>query len=130
MSERKMLTIGCKLPSGLIMEAGKPGESNYTQVQLNGANQGEYVGRQESGKIFIPKTEQGYGLTQVDSEFFAAWRKQYKVNAERWIREGIIFVVEDKASAQAAAADNVEVKTGYEQLNPDKTPGISSASAE
>lgn len=120
MSERKTLTIGCKLPSGLLMQLGNPQDGNYAEVQLNGANQGDYIGRNEAGKIFIPKTENGYGLTQVDSEFFNKWRAKFKVNAERWLKEGILFVVEDKASAQAAAADGSDVRTGFEQIDPDK----------
>jgi hypothetical protein len=122
MSERKTLTIGCKLPSGLLMELGSPQDGNYKSLQLNGANQGDFHGRNETGKIFIPKTLNGYGLTEVDSEFFEAWKKKYRINAERWLKEGVLFVASDGASAKANAADNTEVTTGYEQIDPDKSP--------
>jgi hypothetical protein len=122
MSERKTLTIGCKLPSGLKLEIGKPHDPGYKSAELNGANQGKYTGRADSGRIFVPTTEHGYGLTQIDSELWGEWKKRHKVNAEKWLRDGVLFVVEDKASAQAAAADGAEVVTGFEQLNPDKLP--------
>jgi hypothetical protein len=123
MSERKMLKIGCKLPSGLRLEIGKPHDSNYRFVELKGANSGNYTGRPESGRIFVPNTVHGFGVTEVDSELWAEWKRTYKVNAARWEKEGVLFVVEDDASVKAAAADGANVKTGFEQLNPDKMPG-------
>jgi hypothetical protein len=122
MSERKTLTIGCKLPSGLRLELGNAQDSNYKLVDLNGANQGEYRGRNENGKIFHSTTEQGFGLTKVDSDFWEAWKKRYAVNATKWLRDGVLFVAESPDEAKGIAADQSEVATGFEQLNPDKLP--------
>lgn len=122
MSERKTLTIGCKLPSGLRMELGSAHDANYKFVDLNGANQGEYRGRNENGKIFHSTTEQGFGLTKVDSEFWEAWKKRYEVNSKRWIRDGVLFVADGTDEARGMAADQSEVTTGFEQIDPDKLP--------
>lgn len=131
MTERKLLTIGCKLPSGLLMQIGNPQDAGYREVKLNGANQGEYRGRNEQGKIFHSTTEQGFGLTKVDSEFWGEWQKRYAVNARKWLKDGVLFVAEDADEARGKAADQSEVATGFEQLNPDKTPaGITSGKAE
>jgi hypothetical protein len=131
MSERKTLTIGCKMPSGLLLEMGDPAnKDDYKSVQLNGANQGEYRGRNENGKIFHSTTEQGFGLTKVDSEFWAAWCKRYTVNSKKWLRDGVLFVADSPDEARGKAADQAEVKTGFEQLDPDKLPaGISNRPA-
>ncbi len=123
MSERKTLTIGCKLPAGLLLEMGDPlDKSNYTSVRLHGANQGEYRGRNEQGKIFHSTTEQGFGLTKVDSDFWGAWCKKYEINSKRWLRDGVLFVAEDSDEAKGIAADQSGVVTGYEQRDPDKLP--------
>lgn len=121
-----ILVIGCKLPSGLKLEIGKPHDAGYRSLDLAGANQGEYQGRADSGRIFVPKTEHGYGLTRVPADLWEEWKKRHKVNATRWLRDGVLFVAEDRDSASAAAADGADVATGFEQLNPDKLPqGIS-----
>ncbi len=132
MTERKLLTIGCKLPSGLLLEMGDPlDKDNYKSVHLQGANQGEYRGRNEQGKIFHSTTEQGFGLTKVDSDFWGAWCKKYEVNSKRWLRDGVIFIAESTDEARGEAADKVDVVTGYEQRNPDKLPeGLKTATAE
>lgn len=117
-----ILVIGCKLPSGLKLEIGKPHDPGYRSVDLKGANHGEYQGRADSGRIFVPKTEQGFGLTRVPADLWEEWKKRHKVNATRWLRDGVLFVAEDGESARAMAADHAEVTTGFEQLNPDKLP--------
>lgn len=101
------VTVGCKLPNGLILEMGKPGDSNYTQVVLKGANQANLVG--------------GYGLTSnVSKEFMAVWLKSHS-----WlpaVRDGLVFVEDNEANATALALDGEKLKTGFERLDPTKMP--------
>lgn len=134
MSERKTLVIGCKLASGLLLELGNPQDrEGYSSVKLNGANQGEYRGRNENGKIFHSTTEQGFGLTKVDSDFWGKWCNRYKTNSARWLKEGVLFVSDsgNETEVKAQAADLSDVRTGFEQLDPDKLPGgLKSAAAE
>lgn len=101
-----LVTVGCKLPNGLILEMGSRGAANYKAVTLAGANAAKIVG--------------GYGMTEVDAEFMAAWLKKYS-----WlpaVKNGAVFMHEDAASAQAMAIDNAENPSGFERLDPSKAP--------
>lgn len=98
-----VLTIGCKLPNGLICELGKYGEDNYQRVELKGANDANIIG--------------GYGLTHgVPTAFWNAWIKVH----ERFpfVLKGLVFAERDVASARDQAADFAEKRTGMERLNP------------
>lgn len=92
------VVVGCKLPNGLIANVdGK-------KILFNGANTASIIG--------------GYGLTNVDASFFAAWLKQ---NSETpLVKKGIIFAQEKEVNAQAQAADTRGVATGLEPIAPDK----------
>jgi hypothetical protein len=100
--------IGCKLPNGMILEMGKPGDEGYRRVILNGAN------------AALIKTANGYGITEVDAKFWKAWHPKH-----RWLpalAKGLVFAVGDLASAQAAALERAGEKTGLEPLRPDEAP--------
>lgn len=94
------ITVGCKLPNGLIITCG--GKS----ATLAGANSSRIVG--------------GYGLTAVDKDFFEAWTKEYASFAP--LKHGLIFAQEKPASAEAQAKEQAEVKSGLEPLPKDR-PG-------
>lgn len=110
---RNQVTIGCKLPHGLVIrlysksegEDGKPVmATNSEPVKLNGAND--------------PKAIFGFGLTQVDAEFWEAWIKQNPTFPA--IKNGLITVQSSAAKAIDQARDNQAAKTGVEPINPDK----------
>lgn len=77
-----MLTIGCKLPHGYVLELNPPkiGDkvpATYQAVVLNGTNKA--------------KAKAKYGTTLVDPEFWAAWlKKNVKL---RYLVDGSIFVI-------------------------------------
>lgn len=99
------LTIGCKLPNGLICELGKFGEENYRRHEIVGANDARVIG--------------GYGLTEnVPADFWNAWVAKHK-NAP-YMKKGLVFAVGDTASAVDLAKDFAEKKTGMERLDPYK----------
>jgi hypothetical protein len=101
----EVVTVGCKLPNGLICELGKPGDENYTAVRLNGANDARVVG--------------GYGLTPfVSASFWAAWMKKNK--GLSFVRKGLVFAHNDEASAADHAKDTAELRSGLEALDPMK----------
>lgn len=99
------VTVGCKLPNGLICELGKIGDEDYKAVVLNGSNNALVHG--------------GYGLTPgVDASFWTAWVKQKKRLS--FVAKGMVFAQGDLASAQDHAIDLSTVKTGFESLDPHK----------
>jgi hypothetical protein len=100
------VTVGCKLPNGLICEMGKAGAENYKRVVLKGANDSKVIG--------------GFGMTQVDGEFMAAWLKKYA-----WlpaVKNGLVFLQSDMDSASAQALDHADQRSGLERLDPEAAP--------
>ncbi|QWA89611.1 hypothetical protein [Klebsiella michiganensis] len=93
------VTVGCKLPNGLILEQGA------YKVELNGSNSSLVVG--------------GYGLTEnVDKEAFEAW---LEVHADQpYVRKELVFAQAKTSSAQAKAKENASEKTGLEGLDQNK----------
>lgn len=101
----KTVTVGCKLPNGLICEMGKFGDEDYKAVTLKGANSAVVHG--------------GYGLTEgVDESFWQAWKAKHKRLS--FVQKGLVFAVGDIASAIDHAIDLSAVKTGLEPLDPMK----------
>lgn len=99
----KTVTVGCKLPNGLICELGKFGDEDYRAVTLKGANDANVHG--------------GYGLTEgVDESFWNAWKAKHKRLS--FVQKGLVFAVGDIASARDHAIDLSAVKTGLEPLDP------------
>lgn len=95
------VTIGCKLPNGILMELGDK------QVVINGANSSEIIG--------------GHGLTEnVDKSFFDAWMERNK--ELKFVKIGHIFAHEKTASTKAQAKERAKEKTGLEPLDPNKKP--------
>lgn len=100
------ITVGCKLPAGVIIKSGNK------SVQLNGANSARVIG--------------GYGLTQVDKDFFESWKKEYANYGP--LKNGLIFDQASQSSAESQAKEQSVVKSGLEPLNPEKiVPGATKA---
>lgn len=101
----KTVTVGCKLPNGLVCEMGKFGDEDYKSVTLNGANSAVVHG--------------GYGITDgVDESFWNAWKKKHARLS--FVQKGLVFAVGDIASARDHALDLSALKTGLEPLDPMK----------
>jgi hypothetical protein len=98
------LTVGCKLPIGLVLEQG-----GY-KVELNGSSSSLVVG--------------GYGLTEgVDKDAFEKWLAAHK--EQPYVKKELIFAQAKLNSAQSKASENSGVKSGLEGLPQDKpAPGI------
>ncbi|HFC8465373.1 TPA: hypothetical protein ACFP4A_000636 [Neisseria subflava] len=87
MAKQKTVTVGCKLPNGLIIEVG--GRS----VELNGANASNTIG--------------GHGITyNVDADFFNAWMEAHQ--DRDMVKNGFVFAHEDAKNTKAEARE----KTG------------------
>ena len=99
------VTVGCKLPHGLVLEVGS------TSVTLNGANASNIIG--------------GYGLTEgVDKAFFDAWLK--KNEHLPFVRNQMVFAQSTTDDAKAEALEKAHEKTGFEGMNDADMPaGVS-----
>jgi len=96
-----VVTVGCKLPNGIILELdGK-------RVTLNGVNSSEIIG--------------GHGLTHgVDKEFMDVWLERNKDLSI--VKGSFIFCHENAKNTAAEAKDRKKEKTGLEQLSRSKLP--------
>lgn len=100
-----LVTVGCKLPAGILMQLGH-GEAKKT-VKLNGVNAAKVIG--------------GFGLTDnVDEAFFDEW---VRVNGElKFLKAGHVFKMPSVGEATARAMDYEKLRSGMEPLDPNKTP--------
>lgn len=98
------LSVGCKLPAGLIVTHAKK------TVFLRGSNSSNVIG--------------GFGLTEgVDSDWYNDWTATHSDFAP--LKRGMIFANGSTASAKSQAAERETERNGFEGVNPDKpAPGI------
>lgn len=97
-TKSKTVTVGCKLPNGLILEL------NGKTVEVNGSTSSRVIG--------------GHGITyDVDAEFFDAWLEAYADRA--MVRNGFIFAHDKAADTKAEAAEKTDNDTGLEPVDPD-----------
>lgn len=97
------ITVGCKLPHGLLLEVeGK-------KVQVAGANRARIAG--------------GCGMTEnVDEQFFAEWMRR---NAGlQFVKNGLIFGFAKTEEANAFAQLAESTPTGFERLDPEAMPAL------
>lgn len=103
MATASTVTIGCKLPNGLILSLGS------AQYELAGTRASAVVG--------------GYGLTPVPAEFWAAWSRRY--TEFPLLQNGLIFAQATVEKAAGQAREQATLRTGAEPLNPvAPAPGI------
>ncbi|QGX88556.1 hypothetical protein BHJ80_16750 [Escherichia coli] len=97
----EMVTVGCKLPNGLVLEVGQK------RVQVAGW-------RNNAVKIVGPAVR-----TQVDKVFFDAWLAEH--GQQPYVKNGVIFAQDKANSAVSQATEQKAVKSGLEPL-PQKNP--------
>lgn len=105
----KTIIIGCKLPHGLILE--HPTNPAH-KVTLNGANKASIIGA-------------GYATTEVDEEFWAAWKTAAGADFAP-LQSGAIFEAKNQNDMFAVAREKANEKTGFEPL-PQNGDGVSKA---
>lgn len=127
MASGNLISVGCKLPQGLIIEVGYdlvPGGvsrgPNYKRIELAGANQhSTTVGqlRTPSPKDLRP------GITNnVPEEIFDAWVAAHADS--NIVKNGLVFKARNAGEATAKAADLTQKPTGMEAVDPTKHPSI------
>lgn len=98
----KTVIVGCKLPTGIILESPlDPG----IKVELNGANKATIIGA-------------GYGSTEVDDDFWQLWAAQNKEFPP--LVSKAIFVAKNSTEVVAVAK---ELKDELTDMEPMKTDG-------
>ncbi len=153
MSKNSTVVIGCKMPNGLLLELGARGATGFTQIKINGANQGEI----REGGLFVAQTVAGFGRTTVDAKLWndyaagvdivgediinqrtgevrvkAADMRPRLVAARKaqlaeWQDKGLLFVVDDADAALAQANEKAASKSGFEplaQVNDPRAPRV------
>jgi len=90
--------VGCKIPNGIICAMGNQ------KVTINGANSSALVN--------------GFGITDVDKEFFDAWLERHK--DLKMVKRGLVFAVDHAAKMDGATKEKQSEKTGLERLDPEK----------
>lgn len=90
------VTIGCKLPNGIIMQVGEK------SVVINGWNKSAIIGAT-------------HGITEgVPAELWEAWKKVFADS--RLVKDEIVFAAANTARATAKAKDEKDKKSGHEQM--------------
>lgn len=116
----KTVTVGCKLPHGLIIQHERLQEEKAVDgavvrryvpigepITLRGTNSSRVIG--------------GFGLTKgVDGDFFRKWLADNKEFGP--VKAGLIFASDDLDSASDIAEERVDLKSGFEPNNPDNLP--------
>lgn len=110
----KLLTVGCRLPHGLVLEVGTPGADNYRQIKLNGP-----FSKNSAGHGVL--TVNGYAFTKVPEDFWQEFTRAHK--GATYLVNRMIYAEDSDEKAQSATKQGESAgKTGFEALNPDK-PG-------
>lgn len=98
------ILIGCKLPHGLQLAV----TGSTQMVVLNGQNQNS-LGKE----YYVPL--QPYGITEVDTDFWAKWKKE---NAGLvMVKNGFVFEAPTDKPAELAEKVKDTDKTGLEPIN-------------
>lgn len=125
------VTVGCKLPHGLILRAFTTRKgSDYYNGAMREVDVAEPVGEpfRINGNAFPEgmspqgyKISGGFALTPgVPKELFDTWMKQNKDSDV--VKNGLIFAHSQESSAFDMAKDRHEKRSGFERLNPEKLP--------
>jgi len=114
------VSVGCKLPWGLICEMGTPGEDDYKRIVLHGSNSTDPRNPAARMTKLPVAVAGGYGLTPgVPKDFIEAWMKKHsRLDA---VRTGLIFI--EAAKDATAHADIYKgLQHGFEPLDPTRAP--------
>lgn len=101
---RETILIGCRLPNGMILTHPQNSEMKVT---LKG-NSGEKL---DSGLFLPPKA---FATTEIDAEFWAAWKAAYVGFPP--LKNRAIFEARNEQEAAAKAKEMAKEKTGFEQV--------------
>lgn len=107
----EMITIGCKLPQGLIIIHPSNPER---KVRLNGLKDNKIIGN-------------NFATTEVNAEFWATWKMSY--GDYQPLKNGSIFEARNQPEAEIIGKELAAVKTGFEPLVP-SSHGVKTATKD
>lgn len=122
-----LISVGCKLPQGLIIEVGYkavPGGiergADYQKVTLAGANQHSII----TGSLRTPSPgDLRPGITNnVDEALFDRWVADHQDS--NIVRNGLVFKAKNAGEATAKANDVAKKRTGMEAVDPTKQTSV------
>lgn len=99
MAKGAVVIIGCRLPHGLVLK--NPLAKN-SSVTLAGLNSSRIIGAD-------------YVTTEVDADFWAAWKLTYEKSFEPFVK-GAIFEARSESEAASIAKEVRKEKTGFEPM--------------
>ncbi len=100
---KETVLIGCRLPNGIILTHPQ----TKVQVKISGTS-GE---RLESGVYLPPRA---CATTEVDAEFWAAWKAAYAGFPP--LKNRALFEARNEQEAAAKAKEVQKERTGFEQM--------------
>lgn len=98
------VTIGCRLPSGIVLEVGDK------KVTIAGQRQAQ------KGRDIILLSNDDYGTTEVDQSFWEAFKKNVGEDFAP-IASGALFEAKSRQDAGAKAKELKDEKTGLEPVS-------------
>ena len=101
---KETVLIGCRLPNGLVLH--HPQNRDLT-VKIAGTSSAPT----EGGLYLPPKM---FATTEVDAEFWAAWRVAYVGFPP--LKNRAVFEAKSEQEAAAKAKEVTKEKTGFEQM--------------
>ena len=94
------VTIGCKMPHGLILDMTEPGKPSAKFV-VRGNNSARLIG--------------GFGITEgVPRDFWNAWLSRNKEMV--FVKKGLIFAYGKSADVEAKATEKAAMPHGFEPM--------------
>ena len=109
----KSVFVGCKIPTGLLLQLRNADNVVVASVQLEGSAQ--------KGTLVIPPPnalkEDGAGVTSVDGEFWEAWEKWARENNYAPYVKGFVFAADRQQDLKAAARERQSELTRLEGLD-------------
>lgn len=112
MSNKDVVIIGCRLPSGIELEI-----STGEKFVLEGQRQ------TQARSPIILLTEDDCGFTIVNKDFWDQWKKEYA--GFQPLESGAIFEAKDERDAKAIHKELKKEKTGHEPM-PQVTKDVES----
>lgn len=117
------ITVGCKLPHGLIIHLAPPVIG--TVVALNGRKYDQLGEHGPSVRLHGMNSRTktiigGYGLTQVPKDYWDQWVKENPKHP--YLQNGLLFAHENRDVIEGLSTEYESLKTGLEGLDPLK-PG-------
>jgi len=131
------VTVGCKMPGGLLLQLTKGYEEN--EPVMGGGSRKVTVYRRDGEKVKLngcavpvgaPQPRHmiigGYGLTpNVKADFINEWMRQ---NADsKLVKNNLVFIAASRDAAESKAEEQAAVKSGMEPLDPTFTVGKNGA---